>query len=59
MNDNDRTVWVDNDEGLYDLWCKSGLSMREFVRKNRALIDDLAEKVKTGAVRQHALKYGP
>lgn len=39
MNDNERAQWVDNDEGLYHEWRRSGLSQAKFVRKNRAEID--------------------
>lgn len=58
MNDNDRETWVSNDEGLYDMWTRSKLSMRSFVRENRKLIDEVAGNVKTGTKRQHYLKYG-
>jgi hypothetical protein len=58
VNDIDRAAWVDNDEGLYDLWKKSGLSQREWIRRNRDLIDQVAGNVKSGERRQHYLKYG-
>lgn len=39
LNDSERAQWIDNDEGLY-LWKKSTrLSMRQFIRENRAEID--------------------
>jgi hypothetical protein len=58
MNDDDRDQWIENDEGLYDMWKRSGLSKRKFIRKNRAMIDSLAKAVASGSIRQHALKYG-
>jgi hypothetical protein len=39
LNDAERAQWVDNDEGLYLWWRGSGLSMRSFVRQNRAELD--------------------
>jgi hypothetical protein len=58
MNDDDRRQWVDNDEGLYDMYRRSRLSMREFIRQNRKLIDEVAGKVVSGDQRPHYLKYG-
>jgi hypothetical protein len=58
LNDDDRGQWVENDEGLYYMWKRSGLSKREFIRKNRAMIDSLAKAVASGSIRAHALKYG-
>ena len=58
MNDNDRAQWVDNDEGLYDLWKKSGLPQREWIRQNRDLIDEVATNVQSSTRPQHYLKYG-
>lgn len=57
MNDNDREDWVNNDEGLYKMWKRSRLSMRAFVRKNRALIDEVVGNVQSGKKRQHYLEY--
>lgn len=39
MNEHERTMWVNNDEGLYQLWKLSRLSLRAFVRKHRTEID--------------------
>lgn len=36
MNDREREQWVMTDEGLYNWWKSSRLSMREFIRENRA-----------------------
>ena len=37
MNNNERELWVRNDEGLYAMWQDSKLSMRVFLTKNGAL----------------------
>ena len=58
MNDDDRRAWVDNDEGLYDMQRRSRLSMREFIRQNRALIDRVSGDVVAGVTPPHHLKYG-
>lgn len=38
-NDDERALWVDNDEGLYHWWRRSHLSKRAFVRANRDELD--------------------
>lgn len=40
LNDSDREDWINNDEGLYNWQRGSGLSMRNFIRANRAAIDE-------------------
>lgn len=45
MNDTEREQWVNNDEGLYNWQRRSRLSMRAFVRANRAEIDAAIESV--------------
>jgi hypothetical protein len=57
MNDTEREQWVDNDEGLYDMQRRSRLSKREWVRQNRALIDDAAGNIRSGRKQSHYLKY--
>jgi hypothetical protein len=39
LNDREREMWVQNDEGLYNWWKQSRLSMRAFLRENRAELD--------------------
>ncbi len=56
--DAERAQWVDNDEGLYDWRRRSGLSMREFIKQNRAEIDKAIDPVVEGDKRAHHLKYG-
>lgn len=41
MNDREREIWVLNDEGLYNWWRRSRLSMRAFIRANRAELDSI------------------
>lgn len=57
MNDNEREDWVRNDEGLYRMYQRSNLSMRHFVKKNRKLIDGVAEAVSSGMKSAHYLEY--
>jgi hypothetical protein len=40
MNDNERELWVHNDEGLYAMWQASRLGMRRFIRMHRTIIDN-------------------
>jgi len=58
VNDDDREQWVDNDEGLYDLWRVSRLGKRAWVRANRGEIDAVITAVLTGEAPAHYLKYG-
>lgn len=58
MNDNDRAQWTYNDEGLFDWWRGSGLSLRAFIRENRAEIDAAIMPVIDGTKPAHHLKYG-
>lgn len=41
MNNNERELWIMNDEGLYSWWKHSGLSKREFIQRNKAELDFL------------------
>jgi hypothetical protein len=40
LNDDEREQWINNDEGLYSWWRSSRLSMRNFIRENRAEISE-------------------
>lgn len=57
-NDEERRLWVLNDEGLYDMQRTSGLSMRAFIRAKRSEIDEVIANVESGAKPGHYLKYG-
>lgn len=35
MNDRERELWVLNDEGLYNWWKSTRMTMRNFIRENR------------------------
>jgi len=57
-NDEERRLWVVNDEGLYDMQRGSGKSVKAWIRENRALIDECIDGVVSGEHRAHYLKYG-
>lgn len=57
-NDNDREDFVNNDEGLYDLWRRSGQGITRWVRENRALIDEYMDNVQSGRKPAHYGTYG-
>ena len=40
MNDKERKLWIDNDEGLYLAWKGSGLSQARWMNENRQLVDE-------------------
>jgi len=41
LNNNDREQWIDNDEGLYNWKRGSRLSMRAFIKENKAELDEI------------------
>ncbi len=45
LNDEERRQWVLNDEGLYNWRQSSGLTLRQFIRANRAEIDGAIRNV--------------
>jgi hypothetical protein len=53
-----REDWINNDEGLYDWWQSSGLSMRKFIEQNKDEIDAAIRNVTSGDKPAHYLKYG-
>ena len=60
MNDTERRQWVENDEGLYNMakqYDGRG-GTRQFIRENRALIDECIEGVTSGSKPAHYLEYG-
>jgi hypothetical protein len=44
-NDDERRLWVLNDEGLYNWQQSSHQSVREFIRENRKEIDAAIDRV--------------
>lgn len=43
-NDEERRLWILNDEGLYLWWQRSGLSLRQFMRDNRVELDKCIDR---------------
>lgn len=39
MNNREREQWINNDEGLYNWWKGSRVSMRKFITDNRVELD--------------------
>lgn len=58
MNNDERSQWIDNDEGLYNMWKSSRQSKRDFIRDNKEFIDEAIQNVTSGRKRQHYLTYG-
>lgn len=58
MNDTERAQWIDNDEGLYNWKRSTGLSIREFIRQNRAEITAAIENITSNRKPAHYLAYG-
>ena len=58
LNDKDREQWIMNDEGLYNWFRSSRLSMRNFIRQNRKELDECIKPVLTGKKLAHYLEYG-
>ena len=59
INDNDREDWVNNDEGLYNWWQRSGVGITTFVRRHRQEIDIIIRATTEGTIPSHFLAYGP
>lgn len=57
MNNEERRLWILNDEGLYNLYQRSGLSMRMFIKTWKDTIDDVIDNVVSGKKRAHYLEY--
>jgi len=43
-NDDERQMWIDNEEGLYGWWKSTGQSMRVFIRENRKQLDAVIDR---------------
>jgi hypothetical protein len=57
MNDEDRRQWVLNDEGLYNMARREKGGVSAFIRKNRAMIDEVTGNISSGRKQQHYLAY--
>lgn len=44
LNDEERRLWILNDEGLYNWWKSSHKSVRSFIRENRAELTEVIMK---------------
>jgi len=58
MNNDERSLWIDNDEGLYNWWRSSRLSKRDFIKEKRDLIDAAIRRMAEGRKPAHYLAYG-
>lgn len=62
LNDKERRQWVENDEGLHNI-CRAEMRMeriskREWIKRNRGLIDRAAGLLVRGEKSAHYLAYG-
>jgi hypothetical protein len=53
INDIERRIWVLNDEKLFLLWRKDGRAIKKFIRDNRAIIDELIDRIMTAKEQLH------
>jgi hypothetical protein len=58
LNDEERRIWILNDEGLYNWQRSSKLGMRQFIRQNRAESDQYILPVLNGHKPAHHGAYG-
>jgi len=58
MNNEQRRIWVLNDEGLYNMWRKSHKPILKFISENRQLIDEVINNITCGEKKSHYLIYG-
>jgi hypothetical protein len=45
MNNKERELWIQNDEGLYRWWKSTRMSMTAFIKENRNEIDEAINRV--------------
>jgi hypothetical protein len=53
LNNSERENWVNNDEGLYNWFKSSRLSMREFIKQNKSELDECILRVLNGEKKPH------
>ncbi len=58
MNNQERSQWIDNDEGLYRWFLSSHMSKVKFIQENKEEIDQCINNVLNGTKRAHYLVYG-
>jgi hypothetical protein len=57
MNNTERTNWINNDEGLYNMFIRSHSSMRKFIQENKDFIDGAINNILNGKKPAHYLAY--
>ena len=58
LTNEERRLWLENDEGLYRMRISSGLSIYDFINKNRKQIDGVIKNILSGKKKSHYLVYG-
>ena len=44
MDNRERSLWIDNDEGLYNWWLTSRQSKGKFIKENREELDNYVNR---------------
>jgi len=57
MNDRERELWTENDEGIYLWWKSTGKSKRSFIRDEREELDRIIKDTLDGNKPAHHLSY--
>lgn len=58
INNEERRLWVLNDEGLYNMQQRTKGGMRQFIKDNREAIDEVITNVVEGKKPAHYPVYG-
>ena len=58
MNNRERQLWLENDEGLYNWWKRSKQSKVKFIKDNKEELDRVIDNVLNGKKPAHYLVYG-
>jgi len=57
MNNEERRLWILNDEGLYSWWISSRLTMNNFIRGNKEEIDTAIKRASWKPSEQSGMYY--
>ena len=57
MSNEEYRQWIENDEGLYNRYMASGLSMAAFIRREKGLVQEVHHNVTTGKQPADYLAY--
>lgn len=57
MSREERRLWILNDEGLYNLWQRSGKSLDDFIDGEAKVVDEVQKAVVSGKQPAHYLAY--